>query len=337
MTLEGDQATIRAYRGPAAQAAVIGFQFSIKGTFTEYVVARLEPFIVPDLRADTPVTRTISTEARARRDAVYGYVRSWMGVPLVAKETAIGLLVLHHNEPDFFEPRHADLTMALASAVAAAIENARLYEQAQQLAALQERQKLARELHDSVSQALYSIALGARTARTQLDRDPAKVVEPLDYVLSLAQAALAEMRALIFELRPESLEQNGLVAVLTRQADSLRVRHRIEVSTQLGDEPAGALEVKQAVYRIAQEALHNVVKHARAAHVEVSLACRDGWLRLDIQDDGAGFDAGGDFPGHLGLRSMRERATQLGGTLLIDSAPGHGTRVVAKVPLKKGG
>ena len=336
MTLEGDQGTIRAYRGPAVQAAVLGFQFSVKGTFAEQVVARLEPFIVPDLRADTPLTRSISADWRARRDAVYGYVRSWMGVPLVAKETAIGLLVLHHDEPDFFEPRHADLTMALASAVAAAVENARLYEQAQQLAALQERQKLARELHDSVSQALYSIALGARTARTQLDRDPAKVAEPLDYVLSLAQAALAEMRALIFELRPESLEQNGLVAVLTRQADSLRVRHRIDVSAHLGDEPAGALEVKQAVYRIAQEALHNIVKHARATHVEVRLDCQDGWLRLDIQDDGAGFDAGGEFPGHLGLRSMRERAQQLGGALRVESAPGTGTRVVAEVPLRKG-
>lgn len=337
MTLENDRATIQAYRGPAAQADVVGYQFPVKGTYAEFVVARQAPYLVADLRADSDETLTIDDTARERRDRVYGYVRSWMGVPLIANDECIGLLVLHHMEPDYFDTRHAELTLAFASQAAVAIQNAQLYQQATQLAALQERQKLARELHDSVSQALFSIALGARTARTQLDRDPVKAVEPLDYVLSLAQAALAEMRALIFELRPESLEQNGLVVVLNRQAESLRVRHRLEVTTQLGEEPAGSLEVKQAVYRIAQEALHNIVKHARAARVEVTLDCLDGVLRLEVRDDGAGFDLGGEFPGHLGLRSMRERAQQLGGTLTVESAVGQGTRVVAEVPVKRGG
>src|SRR5581483_1884348 len=110
----------------------------------------------------------------------------------------------------FYTPRHAELALAVANQAAIAIENARLFERVQSAAATEERQKLARELHDSVSQALYGIALGARTARAQLDRDPAKAAEPLDYVLSLAQAGLAEMRALIFELRPESLATEGL-------------------------------------------------------------------------------------------------------------------------------
>jgi signal transduction histidine kinase len=143
------------------------------------------------------------------------------------------------------------------------------------------------------------------------------------------------MRALIFELRPESLEQNGLVVVLDRQAEALRVRHRVEVTTDLGEEPASSLEVKQAVYRIAQEALHNIVKHAGATRVDVLLDCAEGRLRLEVRDNGAGFVAAGDVPGHLGLRSMRERAAQLGGTLTVHSAPGEGTRVVAEVPLKK--
>jgi signal transduction histidine kinase len=256
-------------------------------------------------------------------------------LPLQLKGQVIGVLEVESDRRSAFDESDMTVLQSLTNQVAVAIENARLYEQASQLAALQERQKLARELHDSVSQALYSIALGARTARTQLDRDPAKVAEPLDYVLSLAQAALAEMRALIFELRPESLEQNGLVAVLMRQADSLRVRHRVEVTAHLGDEPPGPLEVKQAVYRIAQEALHNIVKHARASHVEVHLDCRDGVLRLEVHDDGAGFDPDGEFPGHLGLRSMRERAAQLGGKLVVESGVGQGTRVVAEVPLKR--
>ncbi len=119
------------------------------------------------------------------------------------------------------------------------------------------------------------IALGARTARTLLDRDPSKLAEPLDYVLSLADAGLAEMRALIFELRPESLEMEGLVAALTKQADSLRARHHLEINVVCGEEPPAPLAVKEALYRIAQEALHNIVKHAHARRVEVRLEWAD--------------------------------------------------------------
>jgi signal transduction histidine kinase len=160
------------------------------------------------------------------------------------------------------------MAMAIANQAAVAIENARLYEQAQALAVLEERQRLARELHDSVSQALYGISLGAHTARTLLERDPGKLAEPLGYVLSQAETALMEMRALIFELRPESLETEGLVAALSRQAVALHARHGIEVSAELGDEPDLPLKVKQELYRFAQEALHNTVKHARANYRE---------------------------------------------------------------------
>ncbi|MCI0396762.1 MAG: sensor histidine kinase [Chloroflexi bacterium] len=223
------------------------------------------------------------------------------------------------------------LSGPLANQVAIAIENARLYEQAQQLAALQERQKLARELHDSVSQALYGIARGARTARVQLDRDPSRAAEPLDYVLSLAEAGLAEMRALIFELRPESLAAEGLVAALEKQAASLRARHHLKVQTTFGPEPETTLEVKQTLYRIAQEATHNIVKHARAGRVTLRLQQSGEEIILEIGDDGVGFDTGGAFPGHLGLRSMRERAERCGGALVVDSAPGQGTRVHVRV------
>ena len=115
------------------------------------------------------------------------YVRSWMGVPLALKDRVIGVIALGHSRPGYYTPHHAELVTAMASQAAVAIENARLHQQALQVAALEERQRLARELHDSVSQALYGIALGARTARTQLDRDPAKSAEPLEYVLSLAE------------------------------------------------------------------------------------------------------------------------------------------------------
>src|SRR6266700_2590129 len=163
------------------------------------------------------------------RETTFQDVNAWMAVPLMLRDQVIGMLVLTSSEVQAFTERHATLALAIANQAAIAIENARLYEQAQQLAALEERQRLARELHDSVSQALYGIALGAHTARTLLDRDPAQVAEPLDYVLSLAEAGLAEMRALIFELRPESLEIERLVAALTKQLAVLRTRYKLTV------------------------------------------------------------------------------------------------------------
>jgi PAS domain S-box-containing protein len=153
-------------------------------------------------------------------------IRSWMGVPLVVKDQVIGMITLSSYTESFYTEEHAQIVTAIAHQAAIAIDNARLYEQAQQLAAVEERQRLARELHDSVSQALYGIALGARTARTLLDRDPSRAVQPVDYVLQLAEAGLAEMRALIFELRPESLEQEGLVAAIEAgRRDSRSLRH----------------------------------------------------------------------------------------------------------------
>jgi signal transduction histidine kinase len=197
--------------------------------------------------------------------------------------------------------------------------------------------RLRRELHDSVSQALYGIALGARTARALIDRDPAAAVEPIEYVAALANAGMAEMRALIFELRPESLAEEGLVVALTKHADSLRARHQIDVQIDLCAEPELPLGTKEALYRIAQESLHNIVKHARAQTVTLRLRAptpQAPLLALDIGDDGVGFDPAGEFPGHLGLRSMRERIARLGGTLVIDSAPGQGTRIQVRVPAK---
>jgi signal transduction histidine kinase len=224
------------------------------------------------------------------------------------------------------------LLTTIADQAAVAIENARLSEQAQEVAVLEERQRLARELHDSVSQALYGIALGARTARTLLDRDPGRVVEPLEYVLAQAEAGLTEMRALIFELRPQALESEGLVAALRQQVEAIQVRHGVAAQVSLSAEPNVPFAVKEAMYRIAQEALHNTVKHARARSIELRLGGENGNITLEVRDDGKGFDTRGPFPGHLGLRSMRERALRLGGSLTVVSAPGEGTCIQVIVP-----
>lgn len=221
---------------------------------------------------------------------------------------------------------------AAVNQAAAAVVNARLFATSRDAAALGERQRLARELHDSVSQALYGIALGARTARTLVEEDPGRAIEPLDYVMSLAEAGLAEMRALIFELRPEALADEGLVAALERQVTALGARHGLDTTADLGHEPDVPLAAKEALYRIAQEATHNVVKHAHAERVRVSLH-RDGeGIVLEVVDDGIGFDPDGRFPGHLGLASMRERAVAVDGEVELTSTPGDGTRVRVRVP-----
>jgi signal transduction histidine kinase len=208
-----------------------------------------------------------------------------------------------------------------------------LSEQAQQLAAFQERQRLARELHDSVSQDLYGIRLGAYTAREALDSDPAEAIAPLEYVITLTEAGLAEMRALISELRPESLAFEGVIAAITKQVAVLRTRYKLSVYAQLIEEPPLSPERKQALYRIAQEALHNIVKHACASTVTLRLSSQEGKLILEVCDDGKGFDPTGPFPGHLGLLSMQERAVQMGGTCSIESAPEWGTYFRVCIPI----
>ena len=254
-------------------------------------------------------------------------------VPLIFRGRVIGAInfgYLPDREPTDDE---RVFLAAVADQTAVAVENARLFAEARGKATLEERQRLARELHDSVSQALYGIALGAKTARTLLEHDPNRAADPLDYVLSLAEAGLTEMRALIFELRPESLEREGLVVALEKQAAALRARHEIEVESTLCEEPEASLSVKETVYRIVQEALHNTVKHARASNVRIKMQCNPEQIALEISDNGVGFDAQGDFPGHLGLRSMRERASRLGGSLEVESWLGRGTRIRAQIPV----
>lgn len=299
-----------------------------------------------------------------------------LAVPLVVRDVAVGVLLVSRGPaptgtqptdhgaaaagapaPDSTQPPGAaapdsttpdsterrQLTVAFANQIGVALENARLYQRVQERAALEERQHLARELHDSVSQALYAILLGTHTAQRKLDASPDDARQALDYVENLAQAGIKEMRALIFVLRPESLENEGLIGVLRKQLDVLETRHGIDTSLDAPDEPEAPFATKQALYRIAQEALHNVVKHARATHVRVTLAGGDGHVRLTVADDGVGFDPHGTGPGveagaepsgadHLGLRSMQERARQILATLTLTSREGEGTTITVDAP-----
>jgi signal transduction histidine kinase len=264
---------------------------------------------------------------------------SWdsiVSVPLIHQGRVVGALSGYYPRGYRLSEAETVFLKIVADHAAAIAENARLFTDAQANVALEERQRLARELHDSVSQALFAIALGAKTALQHLDQEPARARAPLDYVVQLAEAGMAEMRALIFELRPESLEKEGLVAALAKQTAALRARYGITINDFIGDEPEASLAVKEALFRIAQEALNNTAKHARASHVELHLELVGETLVAEVRDDGAGFEPDAQFPGHLGLQSMRERAFRLGGDVEITSSTGHGTTVRAVIPRRLG-
>lgn len=254
-------------------------------------------------------------------------------LPLRVRERTVGVLRARARDGVAWDEERRRLAAAVAAQAAVAIENVRLYERARDEAADDERRHLARELHDSVSQAIYAIVLGAHAAQGQVDHDAAKARATLETVVALAEAALAEMRALIFELRPEALADVGLVGALHRQLDGLELRHRLTTERAFEGLPDLPFGHQQVLLRVVQEALHNVVKHARAQRVTLRAEVRDDGLWLEVADDGLGFDPTGPFPGHLGLTSMRERLGDLGGRLEIASAAGRGTRLSARVPL----
>lgn len=208
-------------------------------------------------------------------------------------------------------------------------------DQQAQMAVLEERQRLAQELHDSVSQVLYSIGLGAKSARAALGRDSVQVESALEYIDRLAEGGQAEMRQLIFELRPDSISVDGLVLALERLCHILRTRHQMDVKAQFCDEPILPTAVKETIYRVAQEAVNNIVKHARASQVVMKLEIAGGKLNLEVKDNGIGFQADGVFPGHMGLRSMYERAAKNGARLIIFSSSDQGTIIECNVPYKK--
>jgi signal transduction histidine kinase len=265
-----------------------------------------------------------------------GRYQALLWVPLFIHDEFYGEIGLCFGRRRDFSGEELHVAEMIGNQAALAIENAGLHVQVQAMAALEERQKLARELHDSVSQILYGIALSARTAEGFLASDQARAAEALRYCLSLADVGLTEMRALILELRPELLETEGIVVSIGQYAAALQVRHGVVFELDLGDEPKIAMSVKETLYRITQEAFHNIIRHAQAREVRVRLETCDLEIEWEVCDDGRGFDPSASFPGHLGLRSMRERVERVGGALEIISAPGAGTCVRAKLPLAGG-
>jgi signal transduction histidine kinase len=232
-----------------------------------------------------------------------------------------------------FTAEDEELIRTLAAHAAIAIENARLHERSRELSTIEERKRLARELHDSVTQTLFSIGLTAEAATELLDSEPGRAREQLGRLQDLTRTAMQEMRSLIFELRPAELETEGLAAALRKHVEVLQRLHDEEIELTVDGDKRLPADVERALLRIAQEALGNALRHADAHHVRLALDARDSRVTLRVDDDGGGFDPeeAATRSRRLGLTSMRERAEVLGGTLAIDSAPGRGTTVEVEV------
>ncbi len=264
-------------------------------------------------------------------------MRSFLGVPIVSPEGVIGAFYMTEKEgAQAFGEHDQELIELLASHAAIAITNARLYEQSRELSVVSERNRLALELHDVVSQKLFSLMLTAEAAATQLDRDPAAAKAQLERLRELARQALEELRVLILGLRPPELEHDGLEGTLRKEVAMLSRVHGVAIDLEVEHDPGAAGlngDRDLAVLRIAHEALNNALRHAGAEHVVLRLARRAGRLTVEVADDGVGFDpASGELRSrHLGLTSMEERARELGGDLEIRSAPGAGTTVVLEL------
>lgn len=266
-------------------------------------------------------------------DYLQSHCRAILGVPLIIKDEVYGGIVLYYPETRHFSQEELQLAVSFGNQAALAIENSRLFHQAEQAATLEERQRLARELHDSVTQSLYGVTMYAEaTARLLSGGNIELATEHMRAVRATAQEALQEMRLLLFELRPPILEQEGLAAALQARIDTVEGRAGVQTTLKIGEIPPLPPDVEQGLYRIAQEALNNVLKHAQAHEVAVELSRQNGQVVLEITDDGHGFDTiMARQNGGLGLHTMTERASQIGGQLSILTAPGAGTRIRVEV------
>jgi len=264
--------------------------------------------------------------------AAHPVLTDFLGMPIVHDGEILGTLFLaNKRSPGGFTADDEELLRLLAAHAAIALTNARLYERSRELSIVEERNRISRELHDAVTQKLFSLRLTADAAATLVMRDAARAADELDTVRRLAAEATEELRAIMVGLRPVDLAGDGLDVALRKQADLLDRVH--EPAVRFAGGPVSRLPAarEEAAYRIAQEALHNALRHAAPRSVTVTMRSDDGFLVLEVVDDGSGFDP--QAPSRqFGLASMRERARAVGGRLALRSRPGGGTTVRLEVP-----
>ncbi len=284
-----------------------------------------EVLIVEDPRHETRLSPKLRLIAERER------LEALCGVPITVGGQVFGLFGVGWTQRHTLTQDQRRLVLALAQRAGLAIQNARLFEQAQQAATVEERQRLARELHDAVTQTLFSASLIAEVVPRLMERNPDEGRRRLDELRRLTRGALAEMRTLLLELRPTALVETPFGHLVRQLGEAAASRSNLSVECEAdGEEWSLPPEVQIAMYRIAQEALNNTGKHAGASRAQLHLRWTPEAVTLRVQDDGRGFDPKTTPPGHLGLGIMHERARAIGARLRIDSRPGGGTRVSAR-------
>jgi PAS domain S-box-containing protein len=332
--VQNDALVMRASRRPDNRGARVRVNYQpSRIPVIQTMLDTQQPVYLADLRQDPALVEAYESDGGEPLGTTFPYIRSWMGVPLVVHGRVLGMLSLSHHEVGYYEEKDAQLAEAFANQAAIAMHNAQLYQQAQTTAVADERSRIARELHDSVTQALYGVTLYADATRLALEAgETAIVAENLTELRAMAREAMLDMRLLIFELRPPILEEEGLVIALQTRLEAVEARSGVHTALRVSSERRLPLALETELYRMAQEALTNVVKHAQATQVTVTLRFDAAGVCLEIEDDGLGFETAVVGRGSLGLRGIHERAQNIGATLLIHSAPGQGTMLRITVP-----
>jgi len=344
VALEGDQVTVFAYRGPIPQEKIIGWDLPLQETrVSRELISRQEPLIISDIRGDTPRARAFRETAGERLETAFGYAHAWMGLPLMAREQVIGILSLLHRQPSYYTPDHANRALVFARHCARALEKDRLYRQAHQLATLEERDRLARELHDTVAQALGYLnltlsSLGGLLSKGQL----AEAQTSLDRLKQIVGELYTEVREEIFNLRLTTAAELGFLEMLCDYSAKYKEYYHfnldlaIEIDETLLVFPEN---VRTQLIRIIEEALMNVRKYAGVDRAVIQISSEADQIQISVEDRGRGFDLAQiarTGESGFGLEVMGERAESIGARLDIKAAPGEGVKVTIWLPHPSG-
>lgn len=322
LLVEAGQAKVAGMQHRTQRRTIIstkGEKFSIGGnSYLRTMFETRESLIIPEMEhAPSWILESVP--------AVSG---AFLGAPIIVEDEVIGFLCVFNTRKEFFAPLHAQQLIMFANQAGIAINNARLYEQAQSAAVLRERQRMAQELHDSVNQDLFAASTYADLLPRAIGRKPEVVARYTSDISRLIRGAVAQMRMILVELHPDTLTTTGLAVLIQQLCDVFTRQTGVSVDFRASNKQTVLEEPMQvAVYRIVQEALHNINKHANATQVKVILRLTEWQLCLIIEDNGAGFDQAAITEMQFGLSGMQERAQSIHADLLIDSKIGQGTKI----------
>ncbi len=326
--LEGLTLVSLAVRGSQQLSEAMPFGIRLENSeMVAPLIHEPHPQRIADVWSAAPEARLLRSLLNDQAPILLQGIRAWMWVPLAVKDRVIGGIGVAHIEPDSFTAHHADLALIVANQAAITLVNAELNAQAQTVAVLEERQRLAQNLHDAVNQSLFSANLITEVLPRLWEQNPEAGLQSLEDLRRLTRGAMAEMRNLLAELRPLVLTDADLGDLLRQLGDALIGRTNIPVNVTITGKGVLPAKVQVAIYRLCQEGLNNIAKHARASRVEIDLQYGEGQLECHIRDDGCGFNPASIPSSHHGLSIMHERARAIGATLTVTSQVGHGTEI----------